>query len=474
MKAFTVFLGVATLAFPAFAAVTEGENLLVNGSFEAEQVAFPEFWTPSSSTKGVVYQRTGGPAGRKPAIVLHGDGDATAHVSVRQQGLTLVAGETYKLSVYIKTKGFKSRNAGLIIHNAGWTSETGFKNLPADSDWTFREKTFTLFPSRDKEYGVALFAIDLTGELCFADVKLEAISAEARKGSRTQMGLIAAPRLVPFQPLLNRIPRSKPEIVLKFYGNLPEKQEAYEGLLSVGGDRLPQQTVPLKDGQLLVKLAGLPCGDYALRAVLRHSTTRQPMLDVTYPISIVDIPACDRSRIRQLNNLVAEVLSEPVKNTPAPQTFTFVNPRDGWLFVAFSADVPPPQLAVKIDDRDTVLTSVAGRLEAFRELAMGAHRITVSGNAGAARLLVHSIPEIFDYPPCVNSAVKENGSYGWEFMPQRPQRRFRQDQPPPHHLPRQIPNPGGHVPRCRRQPRRGTRHQFHPAQTVPGMNASSP
>ena len=416
MEKFIVLLGVAILSFPAFAAVNEGENLLVNGSFDAEQVAFPEFWTPSSSTKGVVYQRTGGPEGRKPAIVLQGDQGATGQVSVRQPGMTLVAGETYKLSAYIKTKGFKSRNAGLIIHNGGWASETGFRNLPADSDWTFREKTFTLFPSRDKEYGLAMFAFDLTGDIYFADLKLEAVSRGAREGSRTQMGLVAAPRLVPFQPLLNRIPRTKPEITFKFYGKVPEKQEAYEALVTLAGDRLPPQTVPLKNGRLLVKLAGLACGDYTLNAVLRHGTTRQPMLQVAYPISIIDVPACDRSRIKQLNNLVAEVLNEPVNNTVVPQTFTFVNPRDGWIFVAFSADVPAPKLAVKIDDRDTVLTVSARRLEAFRELAMGSHRITISGNTAAAHLLVHSIPEILDYPPCSESAVKENGSYGWDFM----------------------------------------------------------
>jgi hypothetical protein len=416
MKALIVFLGVATLSLPALAAVAEGENLLVNGSFDAEQVAFPEFWTPSTSTQGVVYLRTGGPEGRRPAIVLQGEKEAAGQVSVRQQGLTLVAGETYRLSVYIKTKGFQSRNAGLIIHNAGWTSETGFKNLPADSDWTFHEKTFTLFPSRDKEYGVAMFAIDLTGELHFADLKLEAISAEARQGSRTQMGLIAAPRLVPFQPLLNRIPRTNPEIVFKFYGQLPEKQAAYEGLVGIGDDRLPPQTVPLKAGQLLVKLPRLPCGDYALHVVLRHGTSRQSLLDVTYPISILDLPACDRSRVRQLNNLVAEVLNEPVPNTPAPQSFTFINPRNGWIFVAISTDGPAPKLALQIDDRDTLLTASTGQLESFRELAMGAHRITISGNTASARLLVHSIPEIFDYPPCANSAVKENGSYDWDFM----------------------------------------------------------
>jgi len=404
------------LSLATFAAVNEGENLLVNGGFDAEQVAFPEFWSPSSSTKSVLYQRTGGPEGRRPAIVLQGDPDGTTRVSVRQQGLTLVAGETYKLSAYTKTKGFKSRNAGLIIHNSGWTSDTGLKNLPADSDWTFREKTFKLFPSRNKEYGVAMHASDLTGEICFADVRLEAVSEGARKGSHTQMGLITAPRLVPLQPLLNRIPRTNPEITLKFYGVLPEKQEAYEGFVTLGGDRVPPQTIPLKDGKLPVKLAGLPCGDYTLNAILRHRATRQTVVDVTYPISIIDVPACDRSRIKQLNNLVAEVLNEPVKNMPAAQTFTFVNPRDGWVFVAFSTDSLAPKLAVKIDDRDVMLTANAGRLEAFRELTVGAHRIRVSDNTAAARLLVHSIPEIFDYPPCANSMVKENGSYDWNFM----------------------------------------------------------
>ncbi len=402
-----VLLTAFLLSFPVGAAVNEGENLLVNGSFDAEQVAFPEFWTPSSSVKGVLYQRTGGPGGRKPAILLQGEADGATRPSVRQQGLTLVAGETYKLSAFIRTKGFKSRNAGLILHNSGWTSDTGLKNLPADSDWTFREKTFTLFPSRDKEYGVALFASDLTGEIGFADVKLEAISEGARKGSRSQKGLIAAPRLVPFQPLLSRIPRTNPEMVFKLYGILPDKPEACEGFVTLGGDRLPPQTLPIQDGKLRVKLEGLPCGEHTLNITLRHRATHQTVLEVSHPIRIVEVPVCDRSRIKPLNNLVAEVLSEPVKNTPEPQAFNVVNPREGWVFVSFSADPLPSKVTVKVDDRDVVMTPQAGRLEAFRELGMGAHRITVGGSTVAARLVVHSIPEIFDYPPCSNSAVKE-------------------------------------------------------------------
>jgi hypothetical protein len=64
MRLFIALLGVALVSVVARAAVAEGENLLVNGSFDAEQVAFPEFWNPSSSTKGVAYLRTVGPAGK--------------------------------------------------------------------------------------------------------------------------------------------------------------------------------------------------------------------------------------------------------------------------------------------------------------------------------------------------------------------------------------------------------------------------
>lgn len=397
------------------AAVVAGENLLINGTFDAEQVDFPEFWTPSSS-KSVIYLRTGGPEGKKAAVSLKTDGAVPGEASVRQQGLTLVAGGTYRLSAYIKTKGFKSRNAGVIVHNSGWVSDVGLKALPSDSEWTFRETTFTLFPSKDKEYGLAMFAVNMTGEVCFADVKLEAVSEEARKGSVSQMALAGVPRLIPVHPLLNRIPLPNPELTFRFYGTLPEKPEAYECLASIGGNPIPRQAVPLVAGKILVRLAGLPCGDYALEAILRHRETRATILEVRYSISIIDLPDGVCSTIKPLNNLVSELLSQPLKSSREPQTFSFVTPRDGWVFVALTASKPAPDLKVMIDDRDAVITAATDRLEAIRELAMGEHRVTVSGAPAAARLLVRSIPEIFNYPPCANSHVKENGPYDWAFM----------------------------------------------------------
>jgi len=416
MKRFLAVLGVAVLSTAAEAAVAEGENLLINGGFDAEQVAFPEFWSPSSS-QNVIYHRAGGPEGKKASIVLQDDGKTPGTVSLRQQGMTLVAGETYTLSAYIKTKGFKSRHAGLVVHNNGWVTDVGFKDLPADSDWSFMEKTFTLFPSTDNEYGVAVFGVDMTGEFHIADVRLLAASEGARKGSSSQLAMVAAPRLVPLQPLLNRIPRANPELTLRLFGVLPEKPEAYECLVSVGGNPIPPQTVPLTAGKVVARFAGLAVGDYALEAVLRHRGSGAAALTVAYPISIVDIPVIDRTNVKPLNNLVAEVLNQPVKAAADAQAFRFVNPRDGWVFVAFTtAAAPAAGLTVRIDDRDTVITAATDRLEAFRELPLGEHRIAVTGSAAEGLLIVRSIPEIFDYPPCVDSYVKENGSYGWEFM----------------------------------------------------------
>ncbi len=416
MRPLMTLLAIAILAPSLEGAVAEGENLLINGNFDAEQVDFPEFWSPSSA-QNVFYDRSGGPKGRTAAVILKSDGTTSGTVSLRQQGMTLVAGETYKLSALAKTTGFKSRSGGLIVHNSGWISATGITNFPTDSDWTPYEKTFTLMTSKDSEYGVALYAGDMTGEIRIADVRLEAVSQGARTGSSSQASVVAAPRLLPLEPLLSKIPLANPQLKIKFFSLRPEDREACECLAAVGGDAIPPQTIPLgKDGMAIVNLQGLSSGEYLVNALVRRRESGQKVLETAWPISIIDVPKIDRTGIRQLNNLVAELLSQPLKADAATQSFTFVNPRDGWVFVAFNAGTPASDLVVKIDDRDTVITAATDRLEAFRELPMGEHRVTVSGSSADARLVVRSIPEIFDYPPCVNSFVNENGSYGWDFM----------------------------------------------------------
>lgn len=413
MKRILACLAVASFSFVARSAVGEGENLLINGTFDTEQADLPQFWSPSSS-RHVLCHPAGGPEGRTASVVLHSDGSVPGTISMRQQGLILVAGETYKLSAWIKTKDFASRHNGLVVHNSGWIKDIGFKDLPADADWTFHERTFTLFESKNREFGMAMFAVGLTGEIHFADLRLEAVSEGAREGSSSQMAVIAAPRLVPVQPLLNRIPLANPELTLRLFGKLPEPPAAYECVVTVDA-RIPRQTLALDRDRLAVRLDGLPVGDYPIAAVLRHRESGDVLVETTFAASIIAPPAIDRSGIRPLNNLVSELLAQPLAVTPAEQSFRFVNPHDGWVFVALETADPGPALAVAIDG-ETVVTAATDRHEAFRELAAGEHRIAVAGNTATARLVVRSIPEIFNYPPCVNSFVRENGDYDWPFM----------------------------------------------------------
>lgn len=398
-------------------AVAEGENLLINGTLDAEQVDFPEFWSPSSDRE-VFHRPAGGPGGKLPSVLLKGDGAGPGTASLRQQGINLVAGETYKLSAWIRTKGYRSHSGGVIIHNRGWIAATGITKLAADSEWTRYEKTFPMMASENREYGLAVYAVDLAGELEVADLKLEAVSEKARQGSTSQASLVAAPRLVPVHPLLNHIPKARPELTLKFFGILPEPKDAYDCVVTATGDPAPGRPVALsKDGSVRINLAGVACGDLQLKAAVRHRKSKQIILETTYPASVVDLPEIDRSRVRPLNNLVAELLSQPVSGQSEPQTFTFVQPRDGWVFVALTgAGTPAPDLAVSLDGREPAIVAGTNRLEAFRELPMGEHVVEVRGSRAAARLVVRSIPEIFNYPPCASSQVTENGSYGWEFM----------------------------------------------------------
>jgi hypothetical protein len=412
---FFVFLYLAIFTSPVKATITEGENLLINGCLKAEQLDFPEFWSPST-VKHVFYRRFGGPKAEQASIVLKSDGAVPGIVSARQIGMVLTAGETYRLSAYIKTKGYKSRHGGLVVHNSGWRKAVGFTELPTDSGWTFMEKTFTLFPSKNKEYGLSMYARNLTGEIHFSDLRLEALSEGAQQGSYSHRWVVANPRLVPIQPLLSKIPRAHPELIFKLCGTLPEKPEAYECIVTIAENLIPKQITMVKEGKILVKLAHLPCGDYSLKAVLRHRETHETILEAFYPISVIDIPTIDRSKIKQLNNLVAEVLNKPVNTNTVPESFTFVNPRDGWVFIAITTNEPQQGLKVVLDDHDTVITAATDRLEAFRKLSMGEHHITISCNSNDSRLIVRSIPEILDYPPCTDSIVKENGSYGWDFM----------------------------------------------------------
>ncbi|MGI5924188.1 MAG: hypothetical protein ACOX9E_09610 [Lentisphaeria bacterium] len=403
-------------ALSLLAVVAPGENLLLNGDFEAEQAVFPHFWT-ANPPRLVSFNATAGP-GAVGALRLSNPEGESGVASVRQLGLRLVAGETYKMSAWVKTSDFASGHCGIIVHNTGWFSSQGVRSFPATSDgWQYLENTFALETSKDGNYGVALFAKNFRGQIEIAKVKLEAISAGALAKSQPSpiLGEQRRLRLVPWSPLLNAIPLSEPRLSFHAYGRPSAGKDwgQYDAVFTLDGQE--KQKTALQPQINVLDLSGVAAGDHRLGCAIRLRDSGEELFARSFVITLMDLPTLDTSAHRRLNNLVTEVLNSELAAQVEAQSFSFVNPKDGWIFVAVQDSLDVPELAVDIVGQGTLITAANERREAFRLLPRGNHRISVKGATAGGRLQVRAIAEIFNYPACAHSQVPQNGKYDWGF-----------------------------------------------------------
>jgi len=396
------------------AAVQPGENLLINGAFEAEQLDFPMFWHKGGSHTS--FSPTAGPGNTGAVVFSNPEGLKGVRSTCRQHDQQIIAGETYKISAYVKTRGFTSGHCGVIVHNNGWHKENGIRSLPEDTDgWQYIEQTFKLHESQGGVYGVAIFAINYVGEIQFAQVKLEAISEAALAGSSVSPVLVEQyrPRLVAWEPLLNKIPLADPTMTFRFFGKTDRAYTEYDCVYTIDGETV--RTYPLTREQNSVDLSGLAAGDHRLEVAVVDRDTQEKVFDAAHEITLMQVPEVDVSAHRRLNNLVVEVLAQPLRAQAAPQRFEFSTVRDGWVFIKVETEGEDAGLSVLLGTDDTVITATTDRLEAFRELPRGKHDISVSLGASGGRILVRAISEIFNYPACASSKVPQNGKYDWDF-----------------------------------------------------------
>jgi hypothetical protein len=397
------------------AAVKPGENLLINGAFEAEQLDFPTFWQKGGDHTG--FDPTGGPENTGAVVFSNPEGLEGVRSTCRQHDQQIIAGETYKISAYVKTRGFKSGHCGVIVHNNGWYKENGIRSFPENTDdWQYMEQTFELQESKDDVYGVAIFAIDYVGEIQFAQVKLEAISEAALAGSSVSPVLVEQqrPRLVAWEPLLNKIPLADPRMTFHYFGKPERAHTEYDCVYTIDGATV--RTYPLTRKLNSVDLSGLDAGDHDLAVAVVDRDTQKKVFDAAHVITLTEIPEVDVSAHRRLNNLVTEVLAQPLRATTAPQRLAFSTARDGWVFIKVETKTEDPELSVVLGADDIVITADTDRLEAFRELPRDRHGIVVNGATSGGRIVVRSISEIFNYPACADSKVPQNGKYDWDFF----------------------------------------------------------
>ncbi len=360
-----------------------GANLLMNSALDSEQSDFPPFWYTQTPTK-TRYTRSGGPGG-KGAVIMQGD------ANLRQQGMVLAGGETYRLSGMFKTRNFKAKSFMFVVHNFAWQKDVGFRSIPQNPDgWVKLEQDLVLVPSNTPAnvYGVALHIAGATGELMATDLKLEPLSEKARTDSKNPMA-IPARQIIPLSPLLTQIPVENP--VLSFtVGKLPLPNESYECHFRINGKEF--NTPVAKNGGFRAALHGMPAGTYALRAELRERATGKPIADANFTVTLRKTPEIRDDQFKRLNNLVTEVLNA---DTESGKELTFHLPRNGWVYIQ------SPEGADMILDGKIRLTAP----EMFQNLNAGKHTLKAAGGNG--RIIVRSIPEILCYPVTAG---------GWQFV----------------------------------------------------------
>lgn len=384
-----------------FCAVKPGENLVVNGELESYQADFPPFWQMEKDS--CQYKYNAGPDGVGAFIF---DSESSRNTALRQFDLPLPEGETFKLSMYVKTKDFKYATSGFVIHNNGWIKMQGIMSFPENTDgWLFFEQEITLGESSNGFYGIALFSERYTGHAEFAKLRVEAISpralAESRSSVATDLNQLV---IVPWQPLLNRIPLDTPEIAFKKFGNASAAAEELELAFLI--DNQDKIVLPLQD-DITLPLNGYAAGDHAISVSVTNKNTQEVDFSRNFTATIVDFPPIDSSKHKRLNNLVTVLLEEEV--TPESTPAAFDNPKDGWVFIAAG---DPSIDSVILDGKEQVKLFNG---EAFRRLDIGRHTVEIPGLKASVALKVRSIVEIISYPLCQNSQVPQNEPYDWSF-----------------------------------------------------------
>ena len=407
MTRMRILVAVCLTAIASWGSVRPGENLLLNGKLEADQMDFPPFW---NALKDLFrWHPSGGPDGLPYASVC---GEKADSARMKQFGLNLASNGLYRMSMKVRTKDLSYQHpSGLIVVNNGpWVSTAGIMDLPRDTggEWKPISAEFTCFASEAGYYAM-VYVKNQKGVLEVADLKLEAVDALALRetGESNLLAAQSRPRLVPVSPLLAKIPADDPAVTFRFFGKLAGEDADYEVVLVAEGSREKVRVplvragtrVPLpkgaKEGQLIVGVVSGRTGESFAKSRFNFAT-----------VPAVRVPQTGR---RRLNNLVTEVLSAEV---PADGALSFVRARDGWTYVAFEGR-PGADFSVRLDGQE-VISSKLPRTETFRLLGAGEHKLAVTGGAGG-RIVVREIAEILSYCPCVNNYVSENPPYDWTF-----------------------------------------------------------
>ena len=122
--------------------------------------------------------------------------------------------------------------------------------------------------------------------------------------------------------------------------------------------------------------------------------------------------------VRVLNNMTFELLNE---ETASGREHQFRNPRDGWVYLAVSAQREDADAtSVLLDGKPIDLHRVGGYWETMRDLPESDHRVQLTGVDGPRILIVRSVGELFHDIYGMSGEVERaagiTGAHDWGFL----------------------------------------------------------
>ena len=401
-------------ALTSRAEVQKGENILQNGILEAEQSVLPPFWI-TRQERDVRLHAMGGPGG-KPYLALLKSTGRKDEVSVRQAALRLSAKGRYRVTAQVRTQGFKARMAGIGVANKGWKGGVGIgKSIPADTNgqWVRLEEEFANFASDDGTYFFYVYAIAQEGVFEVADLSLVAVDDEAARGTELSdaVAVQIRPRLLPFDPLLWRIPKDDPAITFRFFGRLPGGTfDDYDAVLKADG-AAGETRARLRKGEVRLALPAGAAGGFFTVSIVRRADGAE-VFSERRTFRTIDLPRnLSTAGHRRLNNFATEVLARSLA-ADATNAFAFTTVRGGWVYAAVLGG-RRPGFSARIDGV-AAMDEKTPRGEVFRYLEPGVHALELGPTDGGS-VVVRAISETFNYCPCQLSYVKENPPYDWAY-----------------------------------------------------------
>ncbi|OQA79954.1 MAG: hypothetical protein BWY31_04121 [Lentisphaerae bacterium ADurb.Bin242] len=357
------------------------ENMLENSNLELYAGDFPGKWRLTGAKP--IYIPNGAPQGGG----IFRFSEKNKKYLIRQDWtFSLVEGEKYRLSAWIKTDAFDAEKAQILVFNNGWSWAEEMNIPPGNGNWRKIETVFAAGNSRGGVFSCGILVDRIRkGFLEVSGLRIEPATEESFKVSYAYLNEIPPQTLVPLFPRLKRIFGSSPALNFKWFGE-PDSLIGF----SVDGIKLSDEK-PDGQGIVILRLSTLKPGKYRLSA--KSGSYRGEWEIEIHP----EFPEPAPVKKNNLHWVLAEVTVK--KNG----TGKFINPRDGWVLFRL-----PAKMSLNIQGSKGPVTDGG-----FVELPAGEHDFTVTGTSG--KVTVSAIAETLFYQLCGGPYMPKLEKNSWDL-----------------------------------------------------------